>query len=151
MWHLYMLKDVVCAWCSDYNIMSNINLYLSQYDKDKAEAVKIAECEASRTSRHLELIIIIVIEIVTDKWAGLESKELKLLDLVQAPGDYINSDDSSNRIKCTYLHEAMDSIGCWHVLAAASYLADVISAVPPRVLSLQQSKFEWAPTRASSL
>ena len=30
--------------------MSNISLYVSQYDKDKGEAVKVAEREASRRS-----------------------------------------------------------------------------------------------------
>ena len=76
--------------------MSNIKSYLSEYDKNKNEALKVAEREATRMCRETEN------EIVADRFKGLESKELKLLEVVEALGDYINSDDSSDRIKCMY-------------------------------------------------
>lgn len=112
--------------------MSRISSYFSQYEQDKSEATKIAEQEAIRRSLLFQL------NELTNQGLGLESKDLKLLELVEALGDYINSDESADRVRGNLLPVS-------HIQAiliireAVSYLADVISAVPPRVLSLQQS------------
>lgn len=113
-------------------VMSRISSYFSQYDQDKSEATKIAEQEATRKSFLIHLYKL------SNQGLGLESKDLKLLELVEALGDYINSDESADRVKGSLLfmlHIKANLINC----EAVSYLADVISAVPPRVLSLQQS------------
>ena len=50
----------------------------------------------------------------------LERKELKLVALIESIGEYINNEDATLRSN------------------SLAYLADVLSAVPPRVLTLQQ-------------
>ncbi|KAJ9648323.1 hypothetical protein H2199_001177 [Coniosporium tulheliwenetii] len=57
--------------------MSDIQLYLLEFDKNKKEASAIATQSAKR----------------------LESKELKLLELIESLGEYINHDDSATRAK----------------------------------------------------
>ena len=73
-------------------VMSRISSYLLQYGQNKAEATKIAEQDASRK------FICLYVQEPSNKLQGLESKNLKLLELVEALGDYINSDESSDRI-----------------------------------------------------
>ncbi|EON62018.1 hypothetical protein W97_01237 [Coniosporium apollinis CBS 100218] len=57
--------------------MSDIQLYLLEFDKDRKEASSIAAQSAKR----------------------LESKELKLLDLIESLGEYISHDDTATRAK----------------------------------------------------
>lgn len=81
--------------------MSDIQLYLIEVDKDKAEALAIAAQSATR----------------------LESKQLKLIDLITSLEEYINNkDDGAQRAK------------------TMAYLADVLSSLPPRVLSGQDRR-----------
>lgn len=76
--------------------MSDIQLYLFEADKNKDEALRIASQSARR----------------------LETKELKLLDLIQSTSEYINDDkDDALRAK------------------SVAYLADILAAVPAKVLS----------------
>ena len=81
--------------------MSDIQLYLFEVDKNKAEAQAIAKQSATK----------------------LESKELKLIDLITSLEEYINKkDDAAIRAK---------SVG---------YLADTLENVSPRVLSGQERR-----------
>lgn len=81
--------------------MSDVQLYLLEADKSKVEAHSIAEQSAQR----------------------LESKELKLLDLIASLEPYINNkDDTTLRAK------------------SLAYLADVLSSVAPRVLTGQERR-----------
>lgn len=76
--------------------MSDVQLYLLEADRNKTEARAIA----SRTA------------------SNLESKQLKLVDLITSLGEYINNrDDGSFRAK------------------AVAYLADVLEQVPSKVLA----------------
>jgi DNA repair/transcription protein MET18/MMS19 len=81
--------------------MSDIQLYLLEVDKNKAEARRIAARSAAK----------------------LESKELKLIDLITSLEEYINNkDDGPLRGK------------------SVAYLADVLENVPHRVLSGQERR-----------
>lgn len=80
--------------------MSDIQLYLVEVTKDKDEARNLAAQSANRLARG----------------------ELKLLQLIESCGEYINSDDAQLRKN------------------SLSFLADVLSQLPPKVLSLQQRK-----------
>lgn len=81
--------------------MSDIQLYLLEVDKNKPEAKKIAYQSASR----------------------LQSKQLKLIDLITSLEEYINnSEDNGLRAK------------------SVAYLADVLEKVPPKVLSGQERR-----------
>ncbi|WPH00123.1 MMS19 nucleotide excision repair protein-like protein [Acrodontium crateriforme] len=70
--------------------MSDVQLYLIEVDKDKAEAVRIAQQSAQR----------------------LEKKELKLIDLITSLEEYINNrDDGNQRAKSVaYLAEVLSSL-----------------------------------------
>lgn len=81
--------------------MSDIQLYLFEVDKNKTEAKNVAHRSAQK----------------------LESKELKLIDLITSLEEYINNKD--------------DAAVRGHSVA---YLADVLSAVSPRVLSGQERR-----------
>lgn len=81
--------------------MSDIQLYLLEVDKSKAEAQSIAKQSASK----------------------LESKELKLIDLITSLEEYINNkDDAGIRAK------------------SVAYLADTLENTSPRVLSGQERR-----------
>jgi DNA repair/transcription protein MET18/MMS19 len=76
--------------------MSDIQIYLIEVDKNKAEAQNITAQSAAK----------------------LETKQLKLIDLITSLEEYINDkEDGSIRAK------------------AVAYLADVLEKLPPRVLS----------------
>jgi DNA repair/transcription protein MET18/MMS19 len=81
--------------------MSDIQLYLFEVDKDKAEAKNVAQRSAQK----------------------LETKDLKLIDLITSLEEYINNKD--------------DAAVRGHSIA---YLADVLNAVGPRVLSHQERR-----------
>ncbi|KAK5171553.1 hypothetical protein LTR04_001809 [Oleoguttula sp. CCFEE 6159] len=78
--------------------MSDVQLYLFEADKNKTEATRIASQTAKR----------------------LESKELKLVDLIESLGEYLNNEEASLRSK------------------SMAYLSEVLGAVPLKVLSRQQ-------------
>lgn len=78
--------------------MSDIQLYLVEAEKDKDEARNIAAQSAAR----------------------LATGDLRLLQLIEACGDYINSDEPRLR------------------KGSLAYLADVLAQLPPKVLTLQQ-------------
>lgn len=80
--------------------MSDIQLYLVTITKDKDEARSLAAQTATR----------------------LASGQLKLLQLIESCGEYINSDDAQLRKN------------------SLAFLADVLAQLPPKVLSLQQRK-----------
>lgn len=81
--------------------MSDIQLYLIEADKNKAEARAVAAQSAEK----------------------LESKQLKLIDLITSLEEYINNkDDGKIRAK------------------SVAFLADVLEAVPHKVLSLQERR-----------
>lgn len=75
--------------------MSDIQLYLFEADKNKKEATRIAVQTSNRMyvhpARKPELIL----------FAGLESKELKLLQLIESLGEYLNNDEAAIRTKST--------------------------------------------------
>jgi len=82
--------------------MSDIQLYLLEYDKNKKEATSIAERSASRMSLppafpHFPLSF----RSYTDIWdiLGLQDKQLKLLELIEGLGEYIASEDGGIRGK----------------------------------------------------
>ncbi|KAF2756741.1 MMS19 nucleotide excision repair protein-like protein [Pseudovirgaria hyperparasitica] len=78
--------------------MSDIQLYLLEYDKSKKEANRVAQGSAEK----------------------LQNKQLKLIDLIESLAEYINNDEPATRGR------------------TMSYLAEVLEAMPPKVLSLQQ-------------
>ncbi|EME49247.1 hypothetical protein DOTSEDRAFT_163453 [Dothistroma septosporum NZE10] len=81
--------------------MSDIQLYLLEVDKNNAEARQIAAQSAAK----------------------LESKQIKLIDLITSLEEYINNtDDGSIRSK------------------TVSYLADVLEQLPPKCLSNQERR-----------
>jgi DNA repair/transcription protein MET18/MMS19 len=81
--------------------MSDIQLYLLEVDKNKAEARKIASQSASK----------------------LESKQLKLIDLITSLEEYINNkNDGAIRAK------------------SVAYLADCLESLPQKVLSGQERR-----------
>ena len=81
--------------------MSDIQLYLLEVDKNQPEAKKLAAQSATK----------------------LESKQLKLIDLITSLEEYINNrEDGSLRAK------------------SVAYLADVLESLPPRVLSGQERR-----------
>lgn len=81
--------------------MSDIQLYLLEVDKNKAEARKIAAESATK----------------------LQSKQLKLIDLITSLEQYINDkENGSVRAK------------------SIAYLADVLESVPPKVLPGQERR-----------
>ncbi|KAH7060525.1 MMS19 nucleotide excision repair protein-like protein [Macrophomina phaseolina] len=77
--------------------MSDVQLYLFEFSRNKDEAARIAAQTAER----------------------LESRKLKLLELIESLGEFLNSDDGPTRSK------------------AMAYLADVLSATPPKVFTRQ--------------
>ena len=81
--------------------MSDIQLYLFEVEKNKTEAKNVAKQSAQK----------------------LETKELKLIDLITSLEEYINNKS--------------DAAVRGHSVA---YLADVLSAVGPRVLSNQERR-----------
>ncbi|KAI5370298.1 Putative DNA repair/transcription protein MET18/MMS19 [Septoria linicola] len=81
--------------------MSDIQLYLFEVDKNKSEAQKIAAQSAEK----------------------LETKQLKLLNLITSLEEYINNkDDGGLRAK------------------SVAYLADVLERVPQKVFSMQERR-----------
>ncbi|KAH0269611.1 ARM repeat-containing protein, partial [Aureobasidium melanogenum] len=78
--------------------MSDIQLYLVEADKNKDEARRLAARSA----------------------AALANGDLKLVELIETAGEYINHEDATMRIK------------------SLSYLADVLEQVAPKVLKGQQ-------------
>lgn len=75
--------------------MSDIQLYLLEADKNKKEATAIAERTAKRMLKeYCESLH--AYQIGT---TGLESKELKLVELIESLGEYLNHDDSALRAK----------------------------------------------------
>jgi DNA repair/transcription protein MET18/MMS19 len=86
---------------SDVADMSDIQLYLFEVDKNKTEAKNVAKQSAQK----------------------LETKDLKLIDLITSLEEYINNKD--------------DAAVRGHSVA---YLADVLGAVGPRVLSNQERR-----------
>lgn len=74
--------------------MSQVQLFLLEYDKSRQGASVIAQQSASRelsqANIHHALTLI-----------ELESKQLKLVDLIESLGEYLNNDDVSIRNKGT--------------------------------------------------
>ncbi|KAI9720708.1 MAG: hypothetical protein M1828_005588 [Chrysothrix sp. TS-e1954] len=98
--------------------MSDIQLYLLEKDHRSAEAQAIARTTASPED------------------IELESKQLKLVDLIQNLGEYLNSQDASTRSRSTsWTH---DGQGSQLMESAMAYLADVLTLLPQKTLSRQQ-------------
>lgn len=93
--------------------MSDVRDYLLTVDRDKAAAEDIASGTARSMNRP-------TIESLSSPRAGLESKQVSLIDIVQSLGEYINDEDATVRAK------------------AVQYLSSVIGAVPSNFLTIQQ-------------
>lgn len=78
--------------------MSDIQIYLLEFDKNKKEASRIAEQSSTR----------------------LQNNQLKLVELIESLGEYINNEEPTIRAK------------------AMAYLAEVLAFIPPKVLSRHQ-------------
>jgi len=76
--------------------MSDVQLYLFEADKDRAEATRLAGVTAES-----EAFIVLGCSTLLINASELESKQLKLIDLVQSLGEYLNNDDPSLRTKST--------------------------------------------------
>jgi len=95
--------------------MSDVRDYLLTVDRDKAAAEDIA----SGTARS-KLYKRPKNESLSLPRAGLESKQVSLIDIVQSLGEYINDEDATVRAK------------------AVQYLSSVIGAIPSNFLTIQQ-------------
>jgi len=76
--------------------MSDVQLYLFEADKDRAEATRLAGVAAKS-----EAIRRPWLDNLANRCPELESKQLKLIDLVQSLGEYLNNDDPGLRTKST--------------------------------------------------
>lgn len=94
---------------------SNVQDYLLVVENDKPEALRIAERTAQSASKYR-----FPIDVFAYTRSELQSREHTLLDVVQSLGEYINDEDLKIRGR------------------AVSYLAAVLSALPPKFLSRQQ-------------
>jgi DNA repair/transcription protein MET18/MMS19 len=70
--------------------------------------------------------------------SGLQSGDLKLLKLIEELGEYLISEDGSVRSRSEWKHGSPNAV-VGLTRSAMSYLAEVLAAVPAKVLSLQQS------------
>ena len=99
--------------------MSNVRDYLLTFDKDKSGAAEIASLKA-RGPLHRSFLSLKYTSLDTNSRAELEAKSTTLIEVIQSLGEYINDEDATIRSK------------------AVHYLSDVIAALPPNFLSLQQ-------------
>ncbi len=98
--------------------MSDVQLYLLEVDSNKLEASSIAGNTAKK----------------------LERKDVKLVDVIQSLGEYLSNEDGAIRTKSTVIKPLLHvQIAKLHVWIAMAYLSEVLTAVPPKVLSRQQS------------
>jgi DNA repair/transcription protein MET18/MMS19 len=79
--------------------MSDVQIYLLEFDKNKKEATRIAEESAKSENIGSPRAI----NIFANHDVELESKELKLLDLIQSLGEYLNHEEAPLRGKSKYL------------------------------------------------
>jgi len=110
------LEDRILSFANnarDTLTMSDVRDYLLTVDRDKAAAEDIASGTARSMNRP-------TIESLSSPRAGLESKQVSLIDIVQSLGEYINDEDATVRAK------------------AVQYLSSVIGAVPSNFLTIQQ-------------
>ena len=116
--------------------MSDIQLYLLEADQHKPEASEIAKRTAKRMLHTSEPLLE---DLVLTKIGntGLETKELKLIEIIESLGEYLNHEESSLRAKSKRLSNIPTQ---WSDCVAMSYLAEVLQATPSKVLTLQQSK-----------
>ncbi len=83
--------------------MQDVELYLLDIDRNKDSAIKAAE-QTARSKSHREGFI------VANLYLGLENQELKLINLIESLGQYLNSEETATRVKCL-LHEPMNVSG----------------------------------------
>lgn len=76
--------------------MSDIQIYLLEADKDKIEATAIAERTAKRM---LDKLCCCLFHAYRIGITGLETKELKLVEVIESLGEYLNHDESEFRAK----------------------------------------------------
>jgi hypothetical protein len=117
------------------NIMSDVQLYLFEYDKNKKEATRIAEDSAKSINPDRPHAA----SAFANHGVELERKELKLLDLIQSLGEYLNHEEAPLRGKGTCLC-IPNSQRRTNRCVAMSYVAEVLQAIPPKVLTGQQSR-----------
>lgn len=77
--------------------MSDVDLYLLKFDRNKEEATDVAKQTATRKSAPCHTTGIG--NRADAPHPGLQSKELKLLTLVESLGEYLNSDEEATREK----------------------------------------------------
>lgn len=97
--------------------MSSIQRYLLKVDDDRAGAEQIAKDTAQSK---MDYQFLVQEKVGIDPLAGLDSKEVSLIDVVRSLEEYINDEDPSIRSK------------------AVTYLSHVIGALPDTTLSRQQ-------------
>ena len=73
--------------------MSDIEIYLLEAERNKTEAQSLARNSANRekSAPALKILLIVIL--------GLESKELKLVELIESLGEYLNNDDVTIRTR----------------------------------------------------
>src|SRR5215469_13854190 len=103
--------------------MSDIQLYLFEADKDKNEATRIAV----GTARRMVPAHMLTSHFAYRIWdVGLESKELKLVDVIESLGEYLNHNDAPLRAKST--EDSSSSPINILTSIAMSYIAEVLQA-----------------------
>lgn len=91
-------QDLVLFFFSPINtlIMSDVQLYLISPDARKEEGARIASHTAQ--SKYLQLLILDL----NLRGIGLQSKDLKLVALIESLGEYLNNDDAKIRAKSAH-------------------------------------------------
>lgn len=114
--------------------MADVQLYLYEADKDRAEATRLAG-ETAKSAQSLALLSKDVANLIVE----LESKQLKLVDLIQSLGEYLNNEEAALRIKSMDYTSINKGNSTADKTKALAYLAEVLAALPTKVLSRQQS------------
>ena len=74
--------------------MSDIQIYLLEFDKNKKEASRIAEQSSTRTWNHSTSQ-----KTSLKREIGLQNNQLKLVELIESLGEYINNEEPTIRAK----------------------------------------------------
>ena len=74
--------------------MSDIQIYLLEFDKNKKEASRIAEQSSTRTWNHSAPQ-----KTSLKRGIGLQNNQLKLVELIESLGEYINNEEPTIRAK----------------------------------------------------
>lgn len=111
--------------------MSAIQLYLLEFDNNRSEATRIAQ----KTSA-CEACVLPLSDVVADKSLALQSKDVKLVQLIESLGEYLTHEDPKVRDRSKTSRLSLNRAVL--TSSAMSYLSEVLAATPSKVLSLQQ-------------